>query len=124
VAVKVNSVAGHLKNKSNRQNADFPADSRWEAFWEEIFKFWKEQNSGNLEAGKCPWTVKDQAALSGLLRASPEMTLQTFKSLLTNRAQSDVVPSDPPRNWLAGLKLFAAGPLDRYKKPIQKGRVH
>jgi uncharacterized protein YdaU (DUF1376 family) len=115
---------GHLKNQSSRPKADFPADSRWEPFRVEIFKYWDQQNLGDQKAGNCPWTVKDQAALSGLLRAAPEMTLETFRGLLMNRARSEVVASDPPRNWLAGLKLFAAGPLDRYRHSLRPARIH
>jgi hypothetical protein len=114
---------GHLKKQSSRPKADFPADSRWEPFRIEIFRYWDQQNMGDEKAGNCPWTVKDQAALSGLLRASPEMTLETFRGLLMNRARSEVVASDPPRNWLAGLKLFAGGPLDRYRHSLRPARV-
>jgi hypothetical protein len=124
VAAEVNSGAGHLKNKSNRQNADFPADVRWEPFREEVFRYWTEQNLGDEKAGECPWMAKDQAALSGLLRASPEMTFETFQTLLVHRAQSQVLASDPPRNWLTvDLKRFSAGPLDRFKQPLKAPRT-
>jgi hypothetical protein len=111
------------KKRSNRLKADFPADSRSEPFRDEIFRYWNQQNLGDRKAGNCPWAAKDQAALSGLLRASPEMTLEAFQGLLMNRAHSEVVASDPPRNWLAGLKLFAAGPLDRYRHPLRAPRT-
>jgi uncharacterized protein YdaU (DUF1376 family) len=124
VAAKVNSGAGHLKNGFNRQNADFPADGRFEPFREEIFRYWAQQNLGDKKAGECPWMKKDQTALSGLLRASPEMSLETFQILLVHRAQSQVLASDPPRNWLTvDLKRFSAGPLDRFKQPLKAPRT-
>jgi uncharacterized protein YdaU (DUF1376 family) len=123
VAVGLRGGVEHLKKLSNRRNGKNPVDSRVELFRDEVFRFWEQQNLGDLKAGKCPWATRDLAALLGLLRASPEMTLETFRGLLMNRAHSEVVASDPPRNWLAGLKLFAAGPLDRYRHALKVPRT-
>lgn len=52
------------------------------------------------------------------------MKLAAFRQLLVNRADSDVVPSDPPRLWIRDLVRFAAGALDRYKHLKKASRVY
>jgi uncharacterized protein YdaU (DUF1376 family) len=112
--------ASHPDSKTDGQT-----DGRYEPCKAEIPSYWKGINQGNPEVGNCPWTMKEDAALFGLLRECPEMTVEMFRKWLLNRAYSEGVnPSDPPRNWLRDLRQFAAEPLDRYKKPIQKGREY
>jgi hypothetical protein len=107
---------GKSENKAKK-------DARFDLFAAEIFEYWRLQNLGTI-AGSCPWGVKDQAALSGLLQAAPGMTLEVFRVLLFNRAHSEVLSSDPPRNWLSvDLKRFAAGSLDRYKHLLKPMRT-
>jgi uncharacterized protein YdaU (DUF1376 family) len=119
----VKGLSGHPVSATKPQNGKSGVDPRFEPFRREIFEYWEHQNLGDKKAGQCPWAAKDQAALLGLLRVSPEMTLETFRALLMNRAHSDVLPCDAPRNWLAELKRFAAGPLDRYKQPLRALRT-
>jgi uncharacterized protein YdaU (DUF1376 family) len=119
----VKGLSGRPVSTTKPQNGKSGVDPRFEPFRREIFEYWEHQNLGDKKAGQCPWVAKDQAALSGLLRASPEMTLESFRALLMNRAHSDVLPCDAPRNWLAELKRFAAGPLDRYKQPLRALRT-
>lgn len=102
---------------------DLP-DPRFSAFKAEIFRYWDQQNSGSPNVGSCPWSGPDRGSLSDLLRASPDLELETFRQLLVNRAHSEVVPSDPPRLWVRDLVRFAAGSLDRYKHLKKAARVH
>jgi hypothetical protein len=122
VAVKVNSGAGHLKNSSDRQNADLSADDRSEPCHAELSEFWKVSNRDSETAGELPWEARDRAALLRLLQACPEMTREMFRVWLVNRAHSEgIVFTDPPRNWVSvNLKRYADGPLDRYNKPIKR----
>jgi hypothetical protein len=125
-AVGLRGGAGHLKKQSNRPKADFLADPRFEPCHAELLEFWKVLNRDSQSAGNLPWEVRDQAALSALLRAQPEMTVEMFKVWLVNRAHSEgIVFTDPPRNWVSvNLKRYADGPLDRYGKPIKKRREY
>jgi uncharacterized protein YdaU (DUF1376 family) len=124
--VGLRSGAGHPKKQLSRPKADLPVDSRFEPFRGELSQCWVELNIGMEGAGDCPWGVKDQAALLGMLRACPEMTLETFRILLMNRAHSEgILSTDPPRNWVSvNLKRYINGPLDRYNKPIKRGREY
>jgi len=95
------------------------SDPRHIPFKKEVFAYWIAQNP---RGGLCPWDGADAAALSAMLKASPQLDLETFKQLLRNRAKSDVNPADLPRAWLRDVMRFAAGPLDRFNKPLKEGR--
>lgn len=117
------NIAPGVTKEVRSANGKFSEDARFEVFRVEIFKFWSGVNAEVPAAGQCPWGIKDQAALLALLQVSPDLDVVKFRALLTARARSEVTPSDPPRNWLADLKKFAAGPLDRYKQPLRAQRV-
>ena len=110
----------HLKKAGNLRFGSEPADPRFDGFSEEIFAFWKGQNP---KGGNCPWIPADQRALSGLLRACPEMTLEEFRRLLQNRAASGLNPAALPRQWVGHIQEFADGPLDRFKRPARSARI-
>ncbi len=110
-------------NGSNRGNSPAGADPRFDVFRGELKHFWEGLNreSGLLFSWQ---EAKDSAALRGLLAADPNMKLAELKRSLVNRARSEGVnPAAPFYTWLRDLKLFAAGPLDRYKKPLPPKRT-
>jgi uncharacterized protein YdaU (DUF1376 family) len=95
------------------------SDSRHALFKQEVFAYWSGQNP---DAGELTWSASDGKALQDLLQAAPKMSIGEFRSLLQARAHSDVNPADLPRTWLRDVKKFAAGPLDRFGKPLRAGR--
>lgn len=105
------------KSKNGSKPAD--SDPRHVLFKSEVFSYWKQQNP---EGTSCPWDGAEAAALTAMLRASPNMTLDSFKQLLRNRARSEVNPADLPRAWLRDVMRFQSGPLDRFNKPMKEGR--
>lgn len=91
---------------------------RFAGFQQELFAYWNGQNP---EGPKSGWEKRDSAVLRGLLESHPDLQLEDFKKCLRNRAHSQVNPAELPHTWLRDVLKFAAGPLDRYGKPL---RVH
>ena len=110
----------HSKKLSNLRFGSEGRDARFDSFSGEIFAYWSAQNP---KGGECPWTPADRRALLGLLKGVPDMTLEEFKRLLHNRAESGLNPAALPRNWVGHIQEFAEGPLDRFKHLKHPGRV-
>jgi len=112
--------ARHSRKPANLPFGSESGEPRFEPFRAELFAFWKGQNP---EGGECPWWDPDKRALSSLLQACPNMTLDEFKRLLRNRAVSEVNPASLPRDWVAKIQEFSAGRLDRFKLPPKLRRT-
>ena len=69
---------------------------------------------------QCPWDGSDAAVLSRLLAANPKLSEAGFAKLLDHRARSEVNLAGRPREWLGSLTNYAAGPLDKYNKPLKE----
>jgi uncharacterized protein YdaU (DUF1376 family) len=108
--------ARHLKNAPDPSKPD----PRKKGIADEISKFWRGQNSGRPDLR---FTRADNQALNDFLRDHPEVGLSYFKQLLGNRAKSEVNPAAAPHKWLRSILDFAAGPLDRFGKPLRGPRV-
>ena len=89
-------------------------DNRHQPFKEQVFHQWEFFHPST----KCPWGGADAKALSDMLKASLDLTLDEFSRLLENRSRSEINISDLPRTWLRTLVKFSSGPLDRFQQPI------
>lgn len=79
-----------------------------------IFAYW----SKHVQPDATPtWDGSEAKALDGLLRATPGLTLERVRKMLSNRGASDVNPSERPRRWIANLTDYELGALDAYGKP-------
>jgi len=94
-------------------------DSRGESIKSELFGYWREQNPEHPE---CPWRPADDRAVIAFLEQNRNLSIARFRELLINRAASDVNPAALPHKWLRDLIQFAAGPADRYGKPLRAAR--
>lgn len=91
-------------------------DLRHKAFHEQIDRYWKHKTAEE----KAPWDGSEGKALSALLAAKPDLTIEDFRRCLKHRGDSpDEVQTERPRQWLPNILRFTQGPLDRYGKPMQ-----
>lgn len=91
-------------------------DHRHPVFHEHVNRYWKHKTGEE----KAPWDGSEGKALSALLAAKPDLTLEQFRLALKHRGDSpDEVQTERPRQWLPNILRFAGGPLDRYGKPLQ-----
>lgn len=62
--------------------------------------------------------------LQTLILAKKDLTPETLKQWLANRAASDNInPADEPHFWISTIGKYAGGPLDRFGLPPQKTAV-
>jgi uncharacterized protein YdaU (DUF1376 family) len=113
VASQIPAIAPGGRNGTQPPKQPAASDGRFKDFYEEVSRFYEHQNPG---APAHKWIRADRGALIDFLRNAPSIDLAQFKSLLHNRAASDINSSAPPRLWLRDLIEFSGGPLDRYKK--------
>lgn len=91
-------------------------DHRHPVFHEHVNRYWKHKTGEE----RAPWDGSEGKALSALLAAKPDLTLEQFRLALKHRGDSpDEVQTERPRQWLPNILRFAGGPLDRYGKPLQ-----
>lgn len=64
------------------------------------------------------WSASEGKQLSELLSANPSLTLPQFQDLLRHRSKSQVNHAERPRVWLGRATDYAAGPLDKFNKPV------
>jgi uncharacterized protein YdaU (DUF1376 family) len=120
VGVPPKKIAPQYTNGADGPKTDKGSDVGFESFKQEIFQFWSAGDGGGIP---CPWTDVEDRALRQFMRSNPGVVLWAFKELLKNRARSqDVNNADPPRKWIRDLVKYAAGPLDRYGKPLHEER--
>lgn len=96
-------------------------ESRHGLFHEQINRYWKHKNGEELAL----WDGSEGKALSALLAAKPDLTIEDFRRCLKHRGDSPgEVQTERPRQWLPNILRFAGGPLDRYGKPLQAPITH
>jgi hypothetical protein len=95
------------------------ADPRQKPFQDEILRYWAGQNP---EHPKIDFRPADDRALDDLLEHNRELTVQEFRRLLINRANSEVNPSALPYKWLRNILEYASGPLGPFSKPLARSR--
>jgi hypothetical protein len=88
--------------------------SRHAEFKTAISAYWKSKNPDD----EMPWGPAEGKALRSWLSESPNTTLDQFKKYLRHRYKSDVNHLERPSIWIRNITSFAAGPLDRYGKPM------
>ncbi len=90
-------------------------DERFRTFVDAIDKYWKFKNPDVPFAfGK-----SEGQELKRLLADNPKLDIELFKKCLNHRAKSTVVHTERPRKWLGNILTYAAGPLDRFGKPLE-----
>ncbi len=107
------------KTEEQKPSGKPEADPRHHVFHEQIDRYWKHKTGEE----KAPWDGSEGKALSALLAAKPDLTLEQFRVALKHRGDSpDEVQTERPRQWLPNILRFAGGPLDRYGKPLQPAK--
>jgi hypothetical protein len=102
------------KNSSRAKRVKGEPDSRHAEFRKAIEDYWHSKNS-DIEI---PWDGSEGSALSKLLKANPNLNAEKVVVLLQNRSCSNVNHSERPSRWLRNVTDYAAGPLDRFNKPL------
>jgi hypothetical protein len=90
-------------------------NERHAAFKEHILRYWQYVNPG-LDM---PWDGAEGKALAMFLAASPKLTIEQFRHILHNRSISEVNNSERASKWIRNATVFAAGPIDRFGKPLK-----
>lgn len=71
---------------------------------------------------ECPWDGSEAAQLSRLLKASPNLDIQTFRRWLFNYSQSeDIKPGERPRSFLPRIHNYSVTPLNVYGRSVNAG---
>ncbi len=99
------------QNTSHKPKKD--PDPRHTLFKKLLSEYWKYKNPTNPEM---PWDKPDAGQLGNLLKASPNLTVEQFRSLLRNRAKSEVAHGDRVHTWLANITKFSE-PINQYGRP-------
>jgi uncharacterized protein YdaU (DUF1376 family) len=116
----------HIEEEEKSKRKEKPSgkpvgDSRHGLFREQIDRCWKHYTGQDA----APWNGSEGKALSELLAAKPDLTLEDFRKCLKNRGDSpSEVQTERPRQWLPNILRFLGGPLDRYGKPLAAPVVH
>jgi predicted transcriptional regulator len=96
-------------------------DPRQHLFIKGLQSYWNHFNDETL---KMPFAKRMPAVLGDLLKANPHLSIEDFIQCLRNRADSQgIIPTEDPVSWVSSLLKYHAGPLDKFGKPITKGRV-
>ncbi len=97
-------------------------DARHTPFREALEAYWRYVHRD--DGIEMLWDASEAKALAELLKASPQLTLESFKQLLFNRSRSEVNHGDRVRVWIRNITSFAS-PTDRFKLPATaNGRPH
>lgn len=114
VGIGIGEGIGETQNTSSKLKKEKPApDPRHTPFKKLLAEYWKYKNPANPEM---PWDKPEAGQLGNLLKASPNLTEEQFRSLLRNRAKSEVAHGDRVHTWLANITKFSE-PLNQYGKP-------
>jgi uncharacterized protein YdaU (DUF1376 family) len=107
------------KTEKQKPSGKPGAESRHQAFHEQVDRYWKHKTGEE----KALWDGSEGKALSALLAAKPDLTIEQFRVCLKHRGDSpDELQTERPRQWLPNILRFAGGPLDRYGKPLQASK--
>lgn len=94
------------------KNKNLP-DPRFTPIKDLIFRYYMKKN------GEDPsWDPSEAKHLSEFLKATPNISIETFTKCLTNRFKSDISHSDRPRKWISNIMDFLNAPLDKYNRPL------
>lgn len=93
------------------------AKSRHAEFKAAVGDYWKGKNPDV----QMPWGPAEGRNLEMWLRESPQTTLEQFKAFLRNRWKSEVNHAERPSRWIGNVTGYAAGPLDKFGRPINGG---
>jgi hypothetical protein len=106
----------YTETKERKPSGKPGTESRHKAFHDQIDRYWKHKTGEE----KAPWDGSEGKALSALLAAKPDLTIEDFRRCLKHRGDSpDEVQTERPRQWLPNVLRFTGGPLDRYGKPLE-----
>jgi hypothetical protein len=90
------------------------SDPRPTLFQACLVAYWAFANSGI----EMPWGPGEAGQLGKLLRESPHLTCEQFKTYLYNRHLSDGVnTAERPMQWLPKISSYAGGPLNQFQQP-------
>lgn len=95
-------------------------DRRRSTLIDDLKKYWEYLNP-NLPFS---FGANDGSAVGHFLKRHSEWKRETWIGALRNRCRSDINKSEPFYKWLSRLEEYAAGPLDRYMKPLETGGKH
>ena len=65
-----------------------------------------------------PWGPQEGKQLGMWLGQAPNTTIEQFTAFLRNRFKSEVNHTERPSRWIGSVTGYAAGPLDRFGKPL------
>jgi hypothetical protein len=102
------------KNKPSAENEKPSADPRHSPIREHIQTCFTEWT----KLPTAPWNGRDAKALDNFLKANPSWEVETIKTLVTNRFDSEVNQADPAYTWLPQLQKYVY-PLDKFGKPVK-----
>lgn len=104
--------------------------TRFGVFRDEIFRYWDRVRHAQIGAGLIdgavvpqlpPWGPRERVELNAFIAANASMEPKAFAGLLMNRAKSEGQNHfDQPYRWIKSLMMFAAGPVDRFNKKINR----
>lgn len=103
----------HIKKEQKTSRAKRAVDPRHTPFRDALSAYWRHKNSN---ADEIPWNGRDAKALSELLAASPNLTLEQFRELLRHRARSQVAHGDRVYLWIAKVHSYTE-PLNEFNRP-------
>jgi hypothetical protein len=71
----------------------------------------------------CPWNGLAFGRLKKLLGSAPKWTAEQWLKCVRFRFQSDnIVPGDPPENFIPGLKRYVSGALSEFSRPRREAQ--
>jgi hypothetical protein len=109
------------KQKPSRSKRERPPSktalvaSRHAEFKAAILKYWQSKNP-DVEM---PWDGSEGKQLAMWMASSPNVTVEQFTVFLRNRFKSEVVHSERPSRWIGSITSYAAGPLNKFKQPME-----
>lgn len=103
--------------KSDPTKTDL-AKARHAEFKAILAEYWEYKNPET----EMPWGAAEGKNLELWLRSTPSTSADQFRIFLRNRCKSeDVTHSERPSKWIGSVTSYAAGPLDRFGKPLTAG---
>ena len=117
-------ICGEVKVEDGVQILD---SSRYRLFVDDLKKYWDYLNSNydpHLPYDALPFSMsgKDGQAIRTFLADNPDWTQDDWRKALNNRNKSVQLSAasstEPFYVWIGKLASYAAGPLDRWYKPV------
>ena len=105
------------KQKKQKPSRGEPASDARHTLFKELFFDYATQATGMAP----DWDGRQAKALKTFLSGSPLITVDHWKQILTNRANSEVAHGEALSAWIRSAKTFYNHPLDRFGKPKTGG---